>query len=79
MVLRDVVASPDFGKRPLIPTGVLAPVQGYQPVGLGDQYLTQATTLRNQAQHAALMQSLLGGQTGLQALQAANAAAANAV
>jgi hypothetical protein len=72
MVLRDIGPS---GVARMVPTGVLAPVQGYQPGGLGDQYLSQATMLRNQAQHAALMQSLMGGQTGLQALMAANARA----
>jgi len=76
MVLRDM--GPAAQGR-MTPTGLIAPVQGYQPGGLGDQYLSQATLMRNQAQHAALLQSLLGGQTGLQALQAANAAAAGAV
>jgi flagellum-specific peptidoglycan hydrolase FlgJ len=73
LVLRDIGAG---GLGRMIPTGVLAPVESYLPVGLNDQYLNQAAILRNQMQHQALMQSLLGGESGLQALIAANAAAA---
>jgi hypothetical protein len=65
-----------IGPNPTIeprPGSLIAPVQGYAPGGLGDQYLTQATQLRTQMQHQALMNALLSGQTGLQELQAANA------
>lgn len=73
MVLRDM--GTDAAGR-MIGTGVLAPVESYLPAGLADQYLNQAAIMRAQATHAALMQSLLGGQTGLQRLMAATSAGA---
>jgi hypothetical protein len=53
MVLGDIVRSP--GSHTIVPTGVLAPVQGYASDGLD-----QSMLFRNQAQHQALIQSLLG-------------------
>jgi hypothetical protein len=72
MLLADIGGS---GPQRSTPTGVLAPVQSYALPNSVDQ----GTLLRNQATHAALIQSLLGQPTGLQQIQAANAAAANAV
>ena len=74
LVLRDI--GPQSAQARMTPTGTLAPVQTYQPGGLGEQYLSQQSLLQSQARHQALMQSLLGGQTGLQAAMAANAARA---
>jgi hypothetical protein len=67
MVLRDIVSGPGAGTSRMIATGRLAPIYGYAPAG----QTYSASMLRNQAQHAALMQALLGGQTGSQGLQSA--------
>jgi hypothetical protein len=74
MVLRDIGAS---GVARMQPTGVLAPVVGYSPDVISNQLMLEQQLQRN-AQHQALMQSLLGDQqpTGLQRLQALNASAA---
>jgi flagellar protein FlgJ len=79
MVLRDIASGPGAGLSRMQPTGVMAPVVGYGPDVTGNQLMLQQQLLRNAYQHQALMQSLLGGQTGLQGLQAANAAAAGVV
>jgi hypothetical protein len=74
MVLRDIGPA---GTARMSPTGVLAPVVGYGPDVLGNQLMLEQQLQRN-AQHAALMQALLGGggASGLQGLMAANANAA---
>jgi hypothetical protein len=43
---------------------------------MANQLALQQQLMRTQMQHQALMQSLTGGQSGLQALMAANAAVA---
>jgi hypothetical protein len=63
LVLADIARSPGAGRSRMLPSGTLAPVYSYAPVGLG-QPLDQATLLRNQAQHAALMSALTGSQGG---------------
>jgi len=74
MVLGDIVGSGSAPARAQT-TGVLAPVVGYSP----DVTANQTSLLRNSAMHQALIQGLLGGQSGLQSLQAMNAAAVNTV
>lgn len=57
MVLRDIMlGGPAAAQGRSMPTGLAAPVYSYAPMGLGDQSMLY----RNQAQHQALMQSLLG-------------------
>jgi len=73
MVLRDIATGPGAGTSRMIGTGALAPVYGYAPIGMGDQ-LTQTMMLRNQMHHQALMNALLGGQSGVQASLASLAA-----
>jgi hypothetical protein len=55
--------APNMQGRPIETRGVLAPVQGYQTMDLSQQAL-----LRNAAQHQALMNALLSGSSGRQAL-----------
>jgi murein DD-endopeptidase MepM/ murein hydrolase activator NlpD len=72
LLTRDIGPTARAAGR-LEPTGLLAPVQGFD---LGGQ-LTQQSLARSQMQHQALMQALLGGQTGQQYLQDYNQALAS--
>jgi hypothetical protein len=69
MVLRDIVQTPGYQQR-AIGTGVLAPVSSYVGMVNPQQQLMQ------QLMQQSLLQSLNSGQSGLQALIAANQAAA---
>jgi hypothetical protein len=59
MVLRDIVRTPGAAQSRQQSTGVLAPVVGYGPDVLGNQYSDPGASARL-AQHQALIQSLLG-------------------
>jgi hypothetical protein len=59
MVLRDIVRTPGAAQSRQQSTGVLAPVVGYGPDILGNQYSDPGASARL-AQHQALIQSLLG-------------------
>jgi hypothetical protein len=60
MVLGDIVRTPGAAQSRMQSTGVLAPVVGYGPDILGNQYTDPGASARL-AQHQALIQSLLGG------------------
>jgi hypothetical protein len=59
MVLGDIVRTPGAAQSRMQSTGVLAPVVGYGPDILGNQYTDPGASARL-AQHQALIQSLLG-------------------
>jgi hypothetical protein len=59
MVLGDIVRTPGAAQGRMQSTGVLAPVVGYGPDILGNQYTDPGASARL-AQHQALIQSLLG-------------------
>jgi hypothetical protein len=74
LLVRDIGPTARAAGR-LEPTGLLAPVQGYGPDMLGQ--INQQALARSQAQHQALMNALMSGQTGGQYLQDYNQALAS--